>query len=126
MKLCERCGERPVVNVHGRYCEDCREKAKAEAKARAKETQPIRNAKYRAKKQAQKQAQKRKSQADEGAGLSEPAKRHDGCPGCAYWRLFYASMKACHYTIDTGKVRPMPAAECYGREGTPYKPKVQL
>jgi len=119
MKLCERCGERPVANVHGRYCEYCREKAKAEAKARAKEMQPIRDAKYRAKKQAQ----KRKNQADDGAGLSEPAKRHEGCPGCVYWRLFYAGMSACHYTIDTGKVRPMPAAECYGHEGTPYTPK---
>ena len=118
MKLCERCGEVPVASVHSRYCETCRELAKADARARAKEMQPIRDAKYRAKKRAQKLA--------ESMGNQPPVKTHNGCPGCSYWRLFHAGMKACHYTIDTGKVRPMPAAECYGHEGTPYKPKVQL
>lgn len=48
------------------------------------------------------------------------------CRGCEYWRPMGNSSKcmhACHYCIETGNLRDMPAAECYKHEGTPYKPK---
>lgn len=48
------------------------------------------------------------------------------CRGCYYWRTMGNSSKcmhACHYCLETGNPRGMPAAECYKHEGTPYKPK---
>lgn len=119
MKLCVRCGVRPVANIHGKYCEICREEAKAEARQRAKEMQPVHDANHRAKKKAEKLA----GEVNQRTGLGDTKKKHHGCPGCIYWRLFYAGMSACHYTIDTGNVRPMPAAECYRHDGTPYTPE---
>lgn len=48
------------------------------------------------------------------------------CRGCEYWRAIghgKQCIRACHYCIETGNLRGMPAAECYKHEGTPYKPK---
>lgn len=119
MKMCERCHEKPVANPHGKYCESCRDVAKAEARARAKALQPLRDAKYLAKKKAK----TRTEEVNQRTGLGDTKKQEVGCPGCYYYRLFYAGMSACHYCIDTGKVRPVPPEECYRHDGTPYLPE---
>lgn len=60
--------------------------------------------------------------------MDDMAKRNEvvECRGCEYWRTMGNSSKcmhACHYCLETGNPRGMPAAECYKHEGTPYKPK---
>ena len=40
MKLCQRCHEKPLADIHGRYCVDCREIARKEAKERARLNHP--------------------------------------------------------------------------------------
>ena len=60
--------------------------------------------------------------------MADMAKRNEviECRGYEYWRTMGNSSKcmhACHYCIETGNLRGMPAAECYKHEGTPYKPK---
>lgn len=48
------------------------------------------------------------------------------CTGCVYYRLFswggYNGLKACHYMLDTGIPRGIPARACYKHRGTPYSP----
>lgn len=52
------------------------------------------------------------------------------CGGCYYWRPIAdgnrASMKVCHYCIDTSVPRGIPARECYKHEGTPYRPEKHI
>ena len=48
------------------------------------------------------------------------------CEGCYYRRPLVKAQGAvtvCYYCIDTGKPRGIPVSECYGREGTPYRPE---
>lgn len=45
------------------------------------------------------------------------------CTDCIYYRRLGVFGKACHYQIDTNRLRLMPASECYKKKGTPYKPK---
>lgn len=119
MKLCQRCHEKPLANIHGRYCVDCREIAKKEAKERAKLNQP----KYDKKHQEKQKAQKRTDEVNQRTGLGDKQAYHGNCEGCIYWRNFYSGTYACHYLIDTGNLRGMDAAECYRHEGTPYTPE---
>lgn len=47
------------------------------------------------------------------------------CRGCVYRRPFVVSdpsTSACHYCIDTGKLRGMSPEQCYLHPGTPYTP----
>ncbi len=119
MKMCERCGERPVANIHGRYCLECREIAKKEARQRGKEA----HRQYDANRRQNLKAQKRREEVNKRSGQCDVPKERSGCPGCIYYRLFYAGEYACHYTINTDKLRPMPAKDCYRHEGTPYTPE---
>ena len=39
------------------------------------------------------------------------------CDGCIYWRSLVNDLKACHYCIDTGKLRGCePDESCIRRE----------
>lgn len=45
------------------------------------------------------------------------------CDGCIYYRILTSGMYACHYCIDTGKLRRIPPKMCYRHRGTPYQRK---
>lgn len=45
------------------------------------------------------------------------------CSGCIYWRRLGCYVYACHYSIDTPYIRPMPPNDCYKHSGTPYQKK---
>lgn len=109
------CGKNPVSNAHAKYCESCREIAKQIAEEKKKESRIMKRKQEREKKKIE----KREKEINEKRGKN---KTYIKCVGCAYYRLFYGSIKACHYTLDTGKLKTIPAIECYKHEGTPYKP----
>lgn len=118
MKMCKRCNEKPVSSPRSAYCDECREIALKESRGKAKANQREYDKAHR------KKLKQEKAIAETRARLGDPPPRKiTECVGCHYWRHFYAGTYACHYTIDTGKVRPMPAEECYNHDGTPYAPE---
>ena len=46
-----------------------------------------------------------------------------GCKGCKYWRRLYDNRYACHYCIDTGKLRGGTVEDCTVREAGKRKKK---
>lgn len=49
------------------------------------------------------------------------------CKGCEYWKPLsdhtQNGVHCCHYLLETGNVRGIPAEQCYKHENTPYKEK---
>lgn len=41
-----------------------------------------------------------------------PKVKYKSCEGCRYWRPFCSGSKACHYFLDTGKLRNIPQKVC--------------
>ena len=50
-----------------------------------------------------------------------PDTAYTGCDGCVHWRDCGCGSKACHLTIDTGRLITIPHKDCYKHEGTDYK-----
>ena len=51
------------------------------------------------------------------------------CQGCYYRRPLVKAQGAvtvCYYCLDTGKPRGIPVSECYGHDGTPYRPRLKI
>lgn len=118
MKLCKRCHEKPLANIHGRYCIDCREIARKEAEEREKYMRHVRNKRL----QEKQKAIKRAAEVNERTGYKDKFETVE-CKDCVYWKIFYGATYACHYCIDTGNLRDIPPKDCYKRENTPYTPK---
>lgn len=118
MKLCKRCHEKPLADIHGRYCLECRAIAKKEAQERAKYMQHIRDKKYLEKQKAL----KRTEEVNKRTGYKESFKIVE-CKGCIYYRILYGTTYACNYCVDTGYLRGIYPENCYKQENTPYTPK---
>lgn len=102
MTLCAYCGVKPVRSPKAKYCEECRRVLNNKFTRESAELQTARrhNGYY--------EAQKAKP---------KPVK----CVGCRYYRFLSGVDYACHYAIDTGKLRKIPAKDCYKHDGTPYE-----
>lgn len=118
MKICKMCGTSPVAAANGKYCLACREKARAMYQEKAEQKKREERASF---------AETRDKAHPPGwstpKAVTKAVENKPNCPGCIYCQKLYGSTYACHYSIETGKLRPMPASECYKKKGTPYKAK---
>lgn len=144
-KFCILCGKPRPAGAY-KFCEACRKKMKAERDKRGRLKQALAEreeakadiktcilcgaprpkgaTKYceecRIKKEKEWNKKKRRKPREK---QQKPKSEVVNCKGCFYWRNMYVGANACHYPIETNQLRPMPAADCYKHDGTPYRPK---
>lgn len=118
MKICQMCNVNPVAAANGKYCAECREKARVMYQEKAKQKRKEERASF---------AETRDKAHPPGwrtpKAATKAVENRPNCPGCVYCQKLYGSTYACHYTVETGQLRQMPASECYKHKGTPYKPE---
>ena len=110
-RVCIRCGA-PRPPHATKYCPACRLLVERESRQRTDRQRANRRT-----------AQKRGQDAEKAVVTSSPAGcQVVRCVGCKYWQPMHNG-RACHYAIDTGRLRGIPPRDCYGHAGTPYTPE---
>ena len=113
-RSCVLCGA-PLPPRAKAYCAAC-------ALKRAKQRAAEKNARRKQRRQAARAAMQKKPAPPAAAGSWTDADVVR-CVGCKYWRPLCCLTPACHYAIDTGRLRLCRPRDCYGRTGTPYTPR---
>lgn len=111
-RCCVLCGA-PLPPRAKAYCAAC-------AMKRAKQRDAQSYARRQQKKRAARAAMRNKPASAAGGWTDADLVR---CEGCKYWRSLTAYYNACHYAIDTGRLRLIRPLDCYGRARTPYTPE---
>ena len=128
-KLCILCGAPRAPHAY-KYCETCRKQKADEYNHRQRSRCRYRDAAghLHRKDVAPAKAQKVKPTPTELEAAAR-ARSSNGwidadiveCRGCTYWRKLGCYAHACHYPIDTGRLRPCRPQDCYKHKGTPYR-----
>ena len=111
-RSCVLCGA-PLPPKAKAYCAACAEKREKQRTAES-------NARRKQRRQAARAAMQKKQAATAGYWTDADVV---ACVGCKYWRHMGGYGRACHYAIDTGRLRLCRPRDCYGHAGTPYTPE---
>lgn len=113
-RSCVLCGA-PLPPKAKAYCAACAQK-------REKQRTAENNARRKQRRQAARAAMQKKPAPAAAAGGWTDADVV-ACVGCKYWRHMGGYGRACHYAIDTDRLRLCRPRDCYGHAGTPYTPE---
>lgn len=121
-RACIRCGApRPARAL--KYCAVCALTVGTETRRQARKRQLLRERAERAAEASRRAKLPGKRPAPPSPPGTWTAADVVRCRGCKYWRPLGFCGPACHYPIDTGRLRPMRPRDCYGHAGTPYTPE---
>lgn len=128
---CTVCGAQ-LETVH-KMCAECRRKRNTErmrlrARERRAKLREMREAYYAAHPEEERPHGGRPAEWDRAkpsVAAASTGEKITKCKGCKWWKILSAGhLYACHYAILTGKLRKIPAKECYRHAGTPYEKEV--
>ena len=111
-RSCVLCGA-PLPPKAKAYCAACAQK-------REKQRTAENNARRKQRRQAARAAMQKKPAPAAGGWTDADVV---ACVGCKYWRHMGGYGRACHYAIDTDRLRLCRPRDCYGHAGTPYTPE---
>lgn len=121
-RYCSVCG---VPIAKRKYkCPRCLHDAKMERQRQSRLQRRLQRQLERAAEKAEEIAFKARQQVTQHPAKKPAERKITACDGCKYYKSLSGMMglKCCHYAMETGRLRKIPASECYKHEGTPYTP----